>query len=296
MDDITYDVKDIIQKIKSSGIEDSKLNEIEKRFEKKQPISSSDMNYLRGKLVSLTTGKRKYSGLLKTETENITSISKQITSNISNEKLRKICIKCGTNLLQKQIFTHKTPQRFGSTFNLSKKEKQSLKKNIRVNLEKFVKHEFSEKVCDACYHEILYDTKVFEVKCVELSKLKQNVDGVLCFQNFDEDKIVFWDNKGKSFKVIPVKKILNYQIIFNEQLSNYRKTRDTMSFMLFNRSEKEKEEREFPSELKSINSKLIELLSLDFMDEKGQNRFIFGSKNIYELYEYIDKIFKNNVK
>ena len=53
---------------------------------------------------------------------------------IMERKLRKICIKCGTNLLQKQIFTHKTPQRFGSTFNLSKKEKQSFKKNIRVNL------------------------------------------------------------------------------------------------------------------------------------------------------------------
>ena len=92
-----------------------------------------------------------------------------------------------------------------------------------------------------------------------------------------------------------MKKILNYQIIFNEQLSNYRKTRDTMSFMLFNRSEKEKEEREFPSELKSINSKLIELLSLDFMDEKGQNRFIFGSKNIYELYK-IYSVFNKSKK
>ena len=177
---------------------------------------------------------------------------------------------------------------------LSKLQRNSLKQNKRVNLERFVKRDLSDKVCDSCYHEILFDTRVYDVKCVKLSNVIQDVDGYIFLQNFDEAKIIFGDKRGRDFKIIPTTMIQNYQIIFHEEISNYRKIKDDLSFILFNRSEQEKQERKLSSSLDSIDTKLSELLSIEFKDESVMNEMIIKCKNINELYADIESICKNN--
>ena len=142
-------------------------------------------------------------------------------------------------------------------------------------------------------HGPLYDTRIFDVKCVKLSNQKQDIDGYIFLQDFDETKIIFGDKKGRDFKVIPTIMIKNYQIIFQEETSNYRKIRDDMSFILFNRSEKEKEKRKLPSNLDSIDTKLSELLSIDFQDGSIMNQIRIKCKNMNEIYADIESICKN---
>lgn len=294
--DDTYTIQDMIIRIKQSRtINDPRLDEIEKAFQEKKALTISDVTYLKDQISSLTSGRDKYKELARSETNKIVSKAGEIGSNISDETLHKSCVRCGTNLLKKQVVKHSATPSWGSTFNLSKKQKRSFKENIRAHLERFVKHDLSEKVCDACYHEIIYDTKVYNVHCIELSNNKQDVDGYVCLQNFDEQKIIFGDKKGRDFKTIPIHTIKNYEIMFKEQLSNYRKLADDFSFILFNRSEKEKQERKLSSDLNSIDTKLTELLCIDFTDNSRQNRIILECNDLNNLYAAIESLCKNKI-
>ena len=294
--DNMYTIQEMINKIKQVGFtNDPRLDEIEKTFQEKRILSTQDVIYLKKQISILTSGREKYKKKVKDETKKIVSVSKEIGSKISDEVLHKSCVRCGTNLLKKQIVKHGESQRSGSTFMLSKRQRNSLKRNVRANIEKFVKHNLSKKVCDACYYEIIYDTKIYDIKCTQLSNKKQDIDGYIFLQNFDETKIIFGDNKGRDFKIIPTSAIKNYQIMFADKTSNYRKIRDDLSFILFNRSEKEKQERILSSDLKSIDTKSTELLSLDFTENSGMNRLVIKCKELYDLYGNIKNICKNKM-
>ena len=291
----TYTIQDMVDRIrKFSSIEDSRLDEIEKIYREKKTLPISEITYLKQQINSLTSGKEKYKNKIKSESKETISDVVDLNSKIVNDTLHKKCIKCGANLLKKQIIKHGNSQSHGSTFMLSKSQRNSLKQNLRGNLERFVKHDLSDKVCDSCYHEIISDTRIYDVKCVKLSNEIQDVDGYIFLQNFDETKIIFGDKKGRDFKIIPTTMIQNYQIIFHEEISNYRKIKDDLSFILFNRSEKEKQERKLSSNLDSIDTKLSELLSIEFRDKSIINEIIIKCKNINELYTDIESICKNN--
>ncbi len=291
----TYTIQDMIKRIRQfTSIKDSRLDEIERTYHEKKTLSITEIKYLKQQINSLTSGKKKYKNKVKSESLETISNVRELQSKKSNEILHKLCVKCGTNILKTQITRHGNTQQRGSTFMLSKKQRNSLTKNIRANLEKFVQHDLSDKVCDSCYHEIIYDTRIFDVKCIKLSNKKQDIDGYIFLQNFDESKIIFGDKKGRDFKVIPTIMIKNYQIIFQEEISNYRKIRDDMSFILFNRSEKEKEERKLSSNLDSIDTKLSELLSIDFEDGSIMNQLIIKCKKMNDLYADIESICKSN--
>jgi hypothetical protein len=290
-----YTIQDMVNRIKQfSSVEDSRLDKIEKMYQEKKIIPISEITYLKQQINSLTSGKEKYKNKIKSESKEIISDVVDLKSKIVNDTLHKKCIKCGVNLLKKQIIKHGNTQRHGSTFMLSKSKRNFLKKNIRGNLERFLKRDLSDKVCDSCYHEIIFDTRIYDVKCIKLSKDIQDIDGHIFLQNFDETKIIFVDKRGRFFKIIPTTMIKNYQIVFHEEISNYRKIKDDLSFILFNRSEKEKQERKLSSSLNSIDTKLFESLSIEFKDESIMNEMMIKSKNINELYADIESICKND--
>jgi len=290
----TYTIQDMIKRIKQfTSMKNSRLDEIEKTYKNNKTLSVAEIIYLKQQINYLTSGKEKYKNKIKTESLETISNVKELQLKKSDEIFHKVCVKCSTNILKKQIRQYGNTQQHGSTFMLSKKQKNALKRNKRVNLERFVQHDLSDKVCDSCYYEIIYDTRIFDVKCVKLSNQKQDIDGYIFLQDFDETKIIFGDKKGRDFKVIPTIMIKNYQIIFQEETSNYRKIRDDMSFILFNRSEKEKEKRKLPSNLDSIDSKLSELLSIDFQDGSIMNQIRIKCKNMNEIYADIESICKN---
>ena len=83
--------------------------------------------------------------------------------------------------------------------------------------------------------------------------------------------------------------------MFKEQLSNYRKLRYDLSFILFNRSEKEKQERKLSSDLNSIDTKLTELLCIDFTDNSKPNRIILECNDLHNLYTAIENLCKNKI-
>ena len=289
----TYTIQDMVDRIRQfSSIEDSRLNEIEKIYKEKKTLPISEITYLKQQINSLTSGKEKYKNKIKSESKKTLSDVVELNSKMMNDALHKKCIKCGVNLLKKQIIQHENPQNRGSTFMFSKFQRNSLKQNMRGNLERFAKHNLSDKVCDSCYHEIIFDTRIYDVKCIKLSNMTQDVDGHIFLQNFDETKIIFGDKRGRDFKIIPTTMIQNYQILFHEEISNYRKIKDDLSFILFNRSEKEKQERKLLSNLDSIDTKLSELLSIEFKDKSIINEMIIKCKNINELYADIESICK----
>jgi hypothetical protein len=291
----TFTIQEMIDKIKQfSSEDDSRFDRIEQLYHVKKSLPASEIIYLKNKLGSLTSGTKKYKEKIKDESKKIISNAEELTRQKIDETLHKKCIKCGVNLLKKQIVTHSNSQSRGSTFMLSKSERDSLKKNIRANLERFLQRNFSEKICDSCFHEIIFDTKIYDVKCLKLSGNPQDVDGYVFLQNFDEKNIVFGDKKGRDFKIIPVEMIQNYQILFREELSNYRKIKDDLSFIFFNRSEKEKQERNLSSNLDSIDIKFSEYLSIEFTDGSMKNEIVLKSKNINELYTDVETICKNN--
>ena len=297
MADTIYSIQEMIDKIKSVKTStDSRLDGIEKSVQEKKTLTTSDVTYLRKQIAILTSGKGKYKELAREESKKILNASGEIREIISDEILYKTCVRCGTNLLKKQVVKHRAQSSWGSTFSLSKRQRRSFKENIRAHLERFVKHDLSKKVCDACYHEIIYDTKVYNVHCIEFSNNKQDVDGYICFQNFDEQKLIFGDKKGRDFITIPVHAITSYEILFKDKLSNYRKLRDDLSFVLFNRSEKEKQERKLSSDLNSIDTKLTELLRIDFTDSSIANRIVLECDDLNNLYSAIENICKNKIE
>ena len=61
-------------------------------------------------------------------------------------------------------------------------------------------------------------------------------------------------------------------------------------------SEKEKQERKLSSDLNSIDTKLTELLRIDFTDTSIANRIVLECDDLNNLYSAIENICKNKIE